>query len=317
MARKTHKGQHFVAESYLKAWCDPACRKDHEPCVWRFDQDGTNPTKRAPKNLFKETDFYTIEKADGTRDLRLEHGLAELESKFAQIRRTRLDKQQPMTDEEHAYIAAFVAAAQFRTRSSRDHHARQWQHMLDIADDLAESLKTATPEQKRAMAGVGGNTDNKGSLSHDQVRQLAEKPIQTMMPGILKIVIPVLVQMNMLILSTNDSTGFITTDRPVTWFDPEAYKLPPLYRSPGLASRTIEVTMPLSPRQCLVFSWHDSAGYADAPELALNELNRRHRIHCEDHFIVNGNNTRDFWFQEFDLPDDAWEKRKDAQKGAK
>jgi len=87
MKRKTHKGQHFVAESYLKAWCDPDCPSNHEPYVWRFDKDGTNPTKRAPKNLFKETDFYTIEKADGTRDLRLEHGLSELESKFAQIRR--------------------------------------------------------------------------------------------------------------------------------------------------------------------------------------------------------------------------------------
>lgn len=309
MSRKTHKDQHFVAESYLKAWCDRECPKGYKPFVWIFERDGSNPRKRAPSNIFKESEFYTIKKADGTRDLRLEHGLAGLETKFGQIRKDRLEKQQPLTDEEHAYLAAFVAAAQFRTRSSRDHQAQQWQHMLDIADDLAESMKTAKPEQKRAMAQIGSSYDKKGSMSHDQVRQLAEMPIQTMMPGILRTTIPILIQMNMLILSTNDETGFITSDRPVTWFDPEAYKLPPFYRSPGLASPTIEVTMPLSPRQCLVFSKHDKAGYATAPDLALNELNRRHRAHCEDHFIVNNKNTSDYWFQEFELPNDAWEKR--------
>ena len=29
---------------------------------------------RRERNIFKETDIYTIEKADGTRDLHLEHG---------------------------------------------------------------------------------------------------------------------------------------------------------------------------------------------------------------------------------------------------
>lgn len=54
MARKTHKGQHFVPECYLKAWCDPACPTNYEPYVWLFDRDGSNAQNKAPFNIFKE-----------------------------------------------------------------------------------------------------------------------------------------------------------------------------------------------------------------------------------------------------------------------
>src|SRR5690606_25175569 len=229
MATRTHKGQHFVPERYLKAWCDPACPPNYNPYVWIFDREGDNPRRRAPSNIFKETDFYTIEKADGTRDLSLEHGLCGLESRFAQIRRDKLDRQLPLDDEERTYVALFVAAAQFRTRSSRDHHARQWQGVLNVMDEMAKRMKSATPEQKRAAATPRSSSSGEKSLSHDQVRNLVKTPLQVMMPGILRSVTPVLLKMNMLILCTDDATGFITSDCPVTWFDPEAYKYPPLY----------------------------------------------------------------------------------------
>ena len=307
MTRKTHKGQHFVPECYLKEWCDPACPPDYEPYVWLFDRDGSNPRKRAPSNIFKETDMYTIERADGSRDLRLEHGLAGLEGQFAQIRSNKLNMELPMTEEEHAYLALFAAAAQFRTRSSRDHHAGQWQGMLKIADELEDQMQSATTEQKRMAGSVPSSSSRDRSLSHEQVRQLAKSPLQLMMPGILGAVTPVIARMNMLILCTDDPIGFITSDAPVTWYDPQAYKLPPLYRAPALGSPTIEVTMPLSPSQCLVFAWQCPTGYLKAPKIALDDLNRRHRALCGEHYVVRSNTRNDYWFREFDLPNDAWE----------
>ncbi len=49
--------------------------------------------------------------------------------------------------------------------------------------------------------------------------------------------------MTVTIFCTSDDARFITSDAPVVWFDPELYKLPPFYRSPGLGSETIEVTI--------------------------------------------------------------------------
>jgi hypothetical protein len=78
------KNQHFIPRSYLAAWCDPTTPAGHEPYVWRFDKDGTNRRKKSPANLFSETDTYTITTADWKRDLTLENGLAELESRFGE-----------------------------------------------------------------------------------------------------------------------------------------------------------------------------------------------------------------------------------------
>jgi hypothetical protein len=213
-----------------------------------------------------------------------------------------------MTDEEHTLLALFVAAAQFRTRSSRDHHAAQWANALEVMDDMAGALRTASPEQRKAMASLSrvGTSDKKG-MTREQVRKLAETPLQVMMPKILRAVTPVLVKMNMLILYTDDPVGFITSDAPVTWCDPEAYQRPPFYRAPGLASQSIEVTMPLSPKQCVIFAWECPTGYMPATEGALNELNRRHRFHCSEHYVVRSKIKKDYWFQESGLPDDAWD----------
>jgi hypothetical protein len=126
---KSHKKQHFVPASYLKAWCDLTCPPNQEPYVWIFDKDGNNGRRRAPVNIFTETDLYTIDKADGTRDLRLEKGLGELETRFSRIRTSKLNFYRELTLEEHVSLCAFVAAAQFRTQALRNHHAQQW-HML-------------------------------------------------------------------------------------------------------------------------------------------------------------------------------------------
>ncbi|MBO2970436.1 DUF4238 domain-containing protein, partial [Burkholderia pseudomallei] len=54
---KSHKKQHYVPASYLKAWCDPDCPATHEPYVWVFERDGTSRHRRAPHKLFTETDM--------------------------------------------------------------------------------------------------------------------------------------------------------------------------------------------------------------------------------------------------------------------
>jgi hypothetical protein len=62
-----HGKQHYVTKSYLEAWCDPEMPQGHEPYVWVFSKDGSNPRRKAPENIFHERDFYTIKEADGSR----------------------------------------------------------------------------------------------------------------------------------------------------------------------------------------------------------------------------------------------------------
>jgi len=117
----THKKQHWIPQSYLGPWCDPDVLCGHEPYVWRFDKDGSEGHPKAPKNIFAETNFYTVQLPDGTRDLTLEHGLAGLESDFCRIRDTAIAGRDPLSSDDRTVLCIFVAAMHARTRAQRDH----------------------------------------------------------------------------------------------------------------------------------------------------------------------------------------------------
>ena len=88
--------------------------------------------------------------------------------------------------------------------------------------------------------------------------------------------------MSMAIFMSPSNEFFITSDRPVVWFDPEAYKRPWHMRSPGLAYPKIEVTMPLTPRYMLYLSRNEHVtGYIPLRGDVVQELNYRTRTLCD------------------------------------
>src|SRR5690242_10438511 len=119
--------QHFVPQSYLQAWCDPHTPADQEPFTWVFTKSGTYKECRSPKNIFWETDFYTLFKVDGQRDLSLEKGLSQLEGQFALLRRDKLEQRQPLSDDDQIVLCAFAAAMFARTKASKDRMRPLWQ----------------------------------------------------------------------------------------------------------------------------------------------------------------------------------------------
>lgn len=274
-----HKKQHSVPRGYLKAWHDPDAPPGGRitPYVWQFNKDGTNPRRKAPANLFTETDIYTIELADGGRDLRLEHRFSKLEDKFTRIRNTRFYPHKWPDVTELEWVHVFVAATQVRTAGMRNHQRNQWAQIREIGERMEREMRDATPEKREAMARMGRvMATGSGGLTMEQVRDLENAPIQHMVAPVLRSVVPILKKMHTAVLCTDDPLGFVTTDHPCTWFDPLAYRRPPLYRSPGLATPTIEVTLPISPRKCLLISHQPHiTGYIDIGERALNALNRR------------------------------------------
>ena len=116
-----HRRQHFVPQCYLKAWCDPDTPAGQEPYVGRFPRDGGDAWRKAPAKIFHETELYTITDPTAGRDLRLEHGLADLEGQFATIRDEALSQERRLTPLERAVLCGFIAAAQARTPSHGNH----------------------------------------------------------------------------------------------------------------------------------------------------------------------------------------------------
>lgn len=87
-----HKKQHWIPKSYLKAWCDLNTPPYQTPYVWVFPREGGEGKNKSPKNLFYESEMYTIIEKDGERDLYLEKILSEIENQFTSVRRKVLYK---------------------------------------------------------------------------------------------------------------------------------------------------------------------------------------------------------------------------------
>lgn len=298
-----HKKQHWIPQSYLKAWCDPDTPENFEPYVWRFSKDGHTVKHKAPKNIFRENEMYTIHRGNDERDLTLEHGLQGLEDFFARLHRNKLTNRIELTPEEKVLLLLFVAAMNVRTTSQRDHMQKQWGEPLKMMDSLAEQISEMTKEEKAKSATIQplSSSSYSESLSHEQVRNLATKPLQHTMFTMMMKQTDILSQMYMAIIGVNISPGFITSDSPCVWFNPEGYKRPLFYRSVGLANKKIEITLPVSPKQAILISWNKKYdGYKELnSEQFVDDLNNRTWFQCKEHFIVNKNIKKDIWFDPF------------------
>lgn len=287
-----HGKQHWVPSSYLEPWCDPDLPLGYAPYVWRFPKDGGKGQGKAPHNIFTETDFYTIHLPDGQRDLSLEHGLGSLEEKFCRIRKTRIDNREPLNTEEKVWFCAFIAAMHCRTRAQRNAFQQQWGHAVRVAEDLQQALDAMTPEQLQEYRPPRSLGETRGpSLTIDDVEKLADQPIQRMLPTIIEEHLPVLARMNLVIFTTEDDIGFVTSDHPCVWFDPRGGRRPPM-----LQSRTIEVSMPVSPNSLALLCWEDFPNYRNMSLLEVDTANRSQQMACDEYFVVRRNATKPVWF---------------------
>jgi hypothetical protein len=307
-----HKKQHYIPRCYLKPWCDPSTPQHKTPYVWVFSKDGSEARKKAPENIFYETEMYTIEGTAGSRNLVLENGLTQLEQGFATIRTHRLNSHQPLDAMQHLTVCAFIAAMEGRTKANREFVRQQWDRPLKVMEHLMEWAKTATPEQKRSSALLSSRSSSRYSFSYADVKALVETPLQKMLIPFITASTPLLCKLDFAILYTMDTIGFITSDDPCVWFDSKAYKRPPLYRSPALMYETIEITLPISPRQCFFLNRKGLKGYvfidSFVDSLLVDEINRRTRFSANEFFVVKKNQKRESWFDPGVEPEDSWEK---------
>ena len=123
------------------------------------------------------------------------------------------------------------------------------------------------------------------------MEKLADQPIQRMLPTIIEEHLPVLARMNLVIFTTEDDIGFVTSDHPCVWFDPRGGRRPPM-----LQSRTIEVSMPVSPNSLALLCWEDFPNYRNMSLLEVDTANRSQQMACDEYFVVRRNATKPVWF---------------------
>jgi hypothetical protein len=112
-----------------------------------------------------------------------------------------------------------------------------------------------------------------------------------MLPDIIEGDLPILARMNLVIFTTDDDVGFLTSDHPCVWFD-ERVRHGPL----SLRSKTIEVSMPVSPRSLALLCWENLPSYKSMSHPELDNANRMQQANCDEYFVVRRDAIKSEWF---------------------
>jgi hypothetical protein len=246
--------------------------------VWTFDPGGGAGRKRAPQKLFTETDIYTIFRPDGSRDLRIEVELSKLEQGLKTLVTDFVARHRQLPRFRRSKLVAFIAAMHGRTPQARDIQQTLWQDTLDVAERQAkERLTSSSSYSGRATVGLGSPTSSGVEL--DNLRRAVASPMQFLLPGAMMDGLPALSEMTMTVMCSVEP-GFITSDSPVTWFDPTVPRDSFLTHKSSLSDPGIEVAMPLSPHHTIILHhpmtpFEKPVRYVRASAATVAALNRR------------------------------------------
>jgi len=277
------KNQHFVPRCYLSEFTDPHTPPGQEPYVWIFDKNGKNLRKKAPKNIFTETNLYTFE-FNGEKDFTIEKSLSAIESKYAYIFRTKIKEKKPLSESEHAYLCAFVAAQLQRTLGFKQNQESFLQQLIDHGTQ---------------MAFAHGMTDSPEVRAWQEYKKDIHK--LQLIDGI-PYLANILMQMSLAFLCSKDPTRhwFITSDEPCVLFNPDLQWQ--RFYGPGFGQQNVQLTLALSPEITVMFTWANFHGYSYVSGGNVeNMLNRMTRSHTNKEFISPYPKKRWIWFSRVPL----------------
>ena len=301
-----HKKQHYIPQSYLSAWTDPETPSDQEPYVWVVNKKSLEVRNRAPKNIMFERDFYTIETKEGERDLSLERGLSMFEGEFVRVRDRVIKSRLQLSSDDRIALLAYISAMHSRTPASSDRLSPFWEELLTKMKAMSEWAATATPEQLESASRVTPiDPERSHIVTVEEIQSIVNSPIPSLLASSIKAEMEALRILDLAIIETATSPGFITSDNPVVWFDPEGHARDWPHRGPALMYPSIEISMAISPRYSLLLNRQGTKGYIKLSDFGLlaeaevvNRANWRVQATAQDSLIVSRQRILWEWFYE-------------------
>lgn len=283
-----HKKQHFIPDSYLKAWCDINRLSDHDPYIWIFDKESHKAKNKAPANSFYENDFYTIYK-DGKRDLYIEEQFSKIEKSFAYIRYHKLLIHESITKEQHIQLCYFIASIHARTPSRINFMVKQFQPLLNKMEQMIAAEENVSKYEQKIIKREVLIAESQNSISYEELKEVVNNPIEFIMIDSINVEAEELAKLDMCIFFTKEPDGFITSDNPCVWYDSESHLRPEMYQSPALKYDSINIILPISPTHCILLNKKGLKGYVDIdtnPE-TIQHINQIIYANCDKKYISN------------------------------
>lgn len=275
------KRQHYVPQCYLREWIDPNVPKGHEPFVWIFDRKGKNKKRKAPKNILRSNDLYTLQIKGRQKNYSIEKTLSSLEGEYAKIFREKIRNRLPLSEKEHVLLCSFVSVMLQRTLRQKDNLERFYDELVKVTESM-EKHHNIEPKKSIELRDSKKDAHKVGIVEH--------------LPDFTEI----LFRMGLAFLCADESSSkFLTSDDPCTLFNPDLQWQ--RFYGPGLLQRNIQVTLPLSPNVMVCLSWSNLRGYIKWSRRRVDESNRMTIGHSYEYVVCHSSRTKRLWFRKYPM----------------
>jgi len=282
--------QHYLPQFYLKGFCVPESPIGYEPYLWVYFRSSQKWQKRAPKNLATESDLYSFIEANGNRNDEIEKMLSVIESRMAEIIKTKIEKRQPLNFEDRVTIAIFVAFMSIRVPAFHEHIGSFVTEVAERIMMLQANHPEAFPALKKHYEQETGQSLPEwfGPKDLDPSKYIIQ-PSKTFLLGLVlspvNEIAYIFSNMNWTFFFTSPEVSFITSDWPYCIVNP---KLVGSFYGPGLAQRDVEVTVPLTSTVTLFARWEKGDSlYKDARINTVEQVNRKILSYAQKFIIAN------------------------------
>jgi len=275
--------QHTVSRCYLEKFTD------EDGLLWVLNANN-KIFRTKPESILTEKHFYTITLPWKGGSFIIEDTLANIESKYARIFDTKIEKEKGLTKEERGVVAIFVASMLQRTKPQRE-SLRNMFIELDKKMEKWRLIFEQNPKARRLSSTLPRSGE---SISHSDVKKVIEKFGEFHSVSLIKSVpelARIIFRMQWAILIPEKKKGeFITSDNPCALLRPEATKKfgPNAFGSrPGLIYKETELTLPLSSKRALLAGWKlEHETYFTAPHWLVEQINYRSIMYATEKIIA-------------------------------
>lgn len=277
---RSNKKHHKIPRTYLQTFTDST------GMVWISNRD-FNLFPQKPENTLTESDYYLIKfpTSGGTLDVETKY-LNGIEGSYADIYRTKIEKRLPITKEEKARLAVFVASMMERQPIRRASLEKFFRDAKEIVDHLK-----ALPDSAKLRDSMFPYSSTSISLPAEEFLKVGED-IGSLHTSLIPETVPdialILFRMKWgFMIRPTSADPFMTSDNPCVMMNPISeteFGRGTIGAQPGFIQRDVEITLPLSPDIALFCSWLVNAdcSYTQIDDDTTDEINRRTRRHARE-----------------------------------
>jgi hypothetical protein len=237
---------HYVPQFYLRGFVKDVAH----PRLFVVDTEAHTSFSTSPSNVAVELDFHTIDAPGQPPDI-VETKLAELESQISPALERIRASRSVQSDEDRSLLFSFIALLLINNPGMRARlsdaigKAEMYRLQMLASNPTVWKARMDRAKQEGTIEPESDTEELRELVLKDAFKVGLSVPAHLILEfGVLDEIIALVAARNwMLFSATDDETGFVTSDNPVTltWFDQEGARFPP-----GLGLRETQLIFPIS-----------------------------------------------------------------------